>query len=78
MLKNKLNWKRPVFFLLLPIFLVMIFLGFPLPVAPPPATKASQGESAPERKQKKRRRDLIVVGGARDDAEKRLSPSSEQ
>jgi cytochrome c-type biogenesis protein CcmH/NrfF len=25
MLKGKLNWKRPVFYLLLPIFLVMIF-----------------------------------------------------
>jgi hypothetical protein len=62
MLKTKINWKRPVFYLLLPIFLVMIFLGFPLPLAPPPATRARQEESAPEVKQKKRRRHLIVLG----------------
>lgn len=29
MMEEKLNWKRPLFFALLPIFLVMIFLGFP-------------------------------------------------
>lgn len=44
--KKKLTWKRPLFYLLLPIFFVMAFLGFPLPVAPPPATKARQEESA--------------------------------
>ncbi len=54
MMKQKLNWKRPLFFLLLPIFLVMIFLGFPLPVAPPPATMVKQEQSMPEHKRKKR------------------------
>ncbi|MGZ8288313.1 MAG: hypothetical protein ACXW2U_09905 [Telluria sp.] len=54
MLKNKLNWKTPLFYMLLPIFLVMVFLGFPLPVAPPPATKARQEESVPEKAKKKR------------------------
>ncbi|RJG11809.1 hypothetical protein [Massilia cavernae] len=54
MLKQKLNWKRPLFFLLLPIFFVMVFLGFPLPVAPPPATKARQEESVPVKARKKR------------------------
>ncbi|HEX8480168.1 MAG TPA: hypothetical protein VF663_17600 [Telluria sp.] len=39
MLKQKLNWRTPLFFCLLPIFLVMIFLGFPLPMAPPPKNK---------------------------------------
>jgi len=53
MLKQKLNWKRPLFFCLLPIFLVMIFLGFPMPVAPPPATKAKQEESVPVKKRKR-------------------------
>ena len=54
MLKQKVNWKRPVFYLLLPIFLVMIFLGFPLPMAPPPATKARQEESVTVKKRKRR------------------------
>ncbi len=60
MLKNKLNWKRPLFFCLLPIFLVMIFLGFPLPMAPPPATKPVQEESVVVKKKKKVR---LVRGG---------------
>ena len=54
MLKQKLNWKRPLFYLLLPIFLVMVFLGFPLPVAPPPATKPAQEQTAVVKKKKKR------------------------
>jgi len=53
MLKQKLNWKRPLFYLLLPIFLVMVFLGFPLPVAPPPATKPAQEQTAIVKKKKK-------------------------
>lgn len=40
MFKNKLNWKRPLFYAVLPILLIMVFLGFPLPVAPPPSTKS--------------------------------------
>ena len=55
MLKQKLNWKRPLFYLLLPVFLIMIFLGFPMPVAPPPATKAAQEISATVKKKKKAR-----------------------
>ena len=42
-----LNWRKPLFYLLLPVLLVMVFLGFPIPVPPPPATKALQEESAP-------------------------------
>jgi hypothetical protein len=64
MSKAKTHWKKPVFYLLLPIFFVMIFLGFPLPVAPPPATKERQEESAPEVKKKKRRQDLIILKAA--------------
>ena len=67
MFKKKLTWKRPLFYVLLPIFFIMIFLGFPLPVAPPPSTKARQEESAPESKKKKRRRDRIAVGIANDE-----------
>jgi hypothetical protein len=53
MMKQKLNWKRPLFYLLLPIFFVMIFLGFPLPVAPPPAIKPSQEQSTVVKKKKR-------------------------
>jgi hypothetical protein len=50
----KLHWKRPLFYVLLPVFLVMVFLGFPLPVPPPPETKARQKHSVPAKEQKKR------------------------
>ena len=54
MMNFKLNWKRPLFYVLLPIFFVMIFLGFPLPVLPPPEAKAKQKQSIPAKEQKKR------------------------
>lgn len=54
MMKEKLNWKRPLFYLLLPIFFVMAFLGFPLPVAPPPALKPAQEQTQVVKKKKKR------------------------
>ena len=54
MMKEKLNWRRPLFYLLLPIFFVMAFLGFPLPVAPPPATKPAQEQTQVVKKKKKR------------------------
>mgnify|MGYP003482789153 CR=1 FL=1 len=57
MMKHKLNWKRPLFYLLLPIFFVMVFLGFPLPVAPPPALKPSQEQT--EVVKRKKRKDPI-------------------
>lgn len=66
MLKQKLNWKRPLFYVLLPIFFVMAFLGFPLPVAPPPATKPAQ-EQTDIVKKKKRRIGLLMRETDRDD-----------
>ncbi|NML61487.1 hypothetical protein HHL21_10435 [Massilia sp. RP-1-19] len=53
MMKHKLNWKRPLFYLLLPIFFVMVFLGFPLPVAPPPALKPAQEQTEMIKKKKR-------------------------
>jgi hypothetical protein len=53
MLKQKLNWRRPLFYLLLPLLLIMVFLGFPLPVAPPPAIKAGQEISTTVKKKKR-------------------------
>jgi hypothetical protein len=50
----KLNWKKPLFYALLPVFLVLAFVGFPPPFAPPPRTKPAQEQSVPaeERSQK--------------------------
>lgn len=59
MMKRKLNWKTPLFFCLLPIFLIMIFLGFPLPLAPPTASKPVQEISVQEHKRKRKRLDRI-------------------
>jgi hypothetical protein len=40
-----LNWKRPLFYLLLPILVLLAFVGFPPPFAPPRATRAAQEQS---------------------------------
>lgn len=66
MMKQKLNWKTPLFYALLPILFVMIFLGFPLPMAPPPATKATQEQSIPVKKRKKRVKFAGIVSAAAD------------
>lgn len=73
MLKNKLNWRRPLFFALLPIFFVMVFLGFPLPVGPPPSIRQGQEQSAPARNKKKQRLDILRAG---DGADKQDAPES--
>ena len=65
MMKQKLNWKRPLFYLLLPVFFIMVFLGFPIPVAPPPATKPGQEISTTVKKKKKVR--LLTPGQAEAD-----------
>jgi hypothetical protein len=40
-----LNWKRPLFYCVLPILIFLAFVGFPPPFAPPAATKAAQEQS---------------------------------
>ena len=65
MMKQKLNWRRPLFYLLLPIFFIMIFLGFPMPVAPPPSSKTPQEISTIVKKKKRVR--LILPGKAGED-----------
>jgi len=64
MMKQKLNWRRPLFYLLLPVFFIMVFLGFPLPVAPPPSTKPAQEISATVKKKRVR---LLSPGEAEED-----------
>jgi len=53
-MKIDLNWKKPLFYLLLPILLILCFVGFPPPFAPPRATKAAQEQSVPAAEQKRR------------------------
>ena len=50
-----LHWKRPLFYLLLPVLLFLAFVGFPPPFAPPQATKPSQEQSVREDEARQRR-----------------------
>ena len=54
-MKIDLNWRRPLFYLLLPILIVLAFVGFPLPLAPLRPVKPSQEQSAPAEQEKKQR-----------------------
>jgi hypothetical protein len=51
MFKQKLHWRQPLLQLLLPVFFITALLGFPLPVAPPPATRPGQAQSDQLKKQ---------------------------
>jgi hypothetical protein len=42
-----LNWKKPLFYCLIPVFIFLVFVGFPPPVLPPMGTKPSQEQSVP-------------------------------
>jgi hypothetical protein len=42
-----LSWKRPLLYLLIPVFIFMVFVGFPPPLAPLMATRPSQEQSEP-------------------------------
>lgn len=46
-MKIELNWRRPLFYLVLPVLVVLVFVGFPIPLAPPRATKPDQEQSVP-------------------------------
>jgi hypothetical protein len=48
LMKLNIHWKRPLFYLLLPVLLFLCFVGFPPPFAPPRATKAAQEQSVTE------------------------------
>ena len=50
----RLNWKRPLFYCLLPVFLVLAFVGFPPPVAPLLRTKPGQEQSVPAEQESQR------------------------
>jgi hypothetical protein len=44
----ELNWKRPLFYLVLPIILFICFLGFPPPFPPLRETRPAQEQGVPE------------------------------
>lgn len=46
-MKHAFNWRRPLFYALLPVFILLAFVGFPPPFAPPGATKPRQEQSVP-------------------------------
>jgi hypothetical protein len=46
-MKIDLNWKKPLFYLLLPILIFMAFVGFPPPFPPARPTHAAQEQSEP-------------------------------
>jgi hypothetical protein len=43
----KLSLKRPLFYILIPVLLVLAFVGFPPPFAPNLRTKPKQEQSVP-------------------------------
>jgi len=51
-----LNWKRPLFYLLSPILIILCFVGFPIPLPPPRSTKAAQEQSVPAEERRVERR----------------------
>lgn len=40
-----LNWRRPLFWVVLPILVLICFVGFPPPFAPPRSIRAAQEQS---------------------------------
>ena len=43
-----LNWKKPLLYLLLPVLIFLVFVGFPPPFAPPRGTRPAQEQSERE------------------------------
>ena len=41
------NWRRPLFYVLLPLFIFLAFIGFPPPFAPLRPTRPGQEQSVP-------------------------------
>ena len=53
-MKVELNWKRPLFYAVLPILIFLAFVGFPPPFAPLRPTKAAQEQSVPAQEKSQR------------------------
>ncbi len=53
-MRISLHWRRPLFYLLLPVLLVMAFVGFPPPLAPPRGSRPPQEQSEPANESQRR------------------------
>jgi hypothetical protein len=54
-MKINFHWKRPLFYVLLPVLIFLCFVGFPPPFAPARSTRPAQTQSVEdERKAEKR------------------------
>ncbi|WP_210811481.1 hypothetical protein [Ideonella paludis] len=40
-----IHWKKPLFYIVLPLLIFLCFVGFPPPFAPPRATKSAQEQT---------------------------------
>jgi len=49
----KIDWKRPLTYLMVPVLLVLVVVGILPPFPPRQPTKAGQEQSAPEKEKKK-------------------------
>ena len=49
-----LNWKRPLFYVVLPFLVILAFVGFPIPVPPARPTNRDQEQSTPAEETRKR------------------------
>lgn len=54
-MKIDLNWRKPLFYILLPVLFFLAFVGFPPPFAPLRPIKPSQEQSEPAQGQAKKR-----------------------
>ena len=45
--KKMLNWKRPLFYALLPFMILLVFVGVLPSFPPPPSTKPAAEQSVP-------------------------------
>jgi hypothetical protein len=53
-MKIELNWRKPLFYAILPLLIFLAFVGFPPPFAPPQATRPKQEQSIPADEEKRR------------------------
>jgi hypothetical protein len=53
-MRKLLAWKRPLFYLILPILVFLALVGFPPPFPPTQPLKPTQEQSEPAEKKRKR------------------------
>jgi hypothetical protein len=68
-MKHAFNWRRPLFYCLIPFYLLLALAGFPPPFAPPQATKPGQEQSVPAAKRLQQARRESLTAARQDRAE---------